>query len=240
MSEPSELKVGIRLRKGLQKSLTGWFSFERLASAQHGSLIVRLMMAANDMNLANWSLIGWHEPQPGMRRHMQQGAIQYFIRLQCGHLREAMKLITEIRNDANMINRLKKSSAEARRAFATLEDCLPGGANHDEYEKLVGRMRNKMAFHYDPVQVAKALQRLADGNRVEKITLGMDIFLGRFNLADTLMSTIFTREIMGVPAGDNPSREFDRVRAFIDDLCVSYLRFVNEFSVNYLRDYAST
>ena len=240
MSEPSELKIGIRLRKGRQKSLTGWFSLERLASAQHGSLIVRLMMAANDMNLANWSLIGWHEPQPGMRRHMQQGAIQYFVRLQCGHLREAMRLIMEIRKDATMNDRLKKCSAEAKRAFAKLEDCLPDGPNHEKYEKLVGKMRNKMAFHYDSTQVTKALQRLAEGNSVAKITLGMDIFLGRFNLADTVMNTIFTREIMGVPAGDNPSKEFDRVRAFINDLSVSYLRFANEFSVNYLREYAST
>ena len=159
MSEPSELRIGIRLRKGRQKSFTGWFSLERLASAKHGSLIVRLMMAADDLNLANWSLIAWHEPQPGMRRHMQQGAIQYFVRLQCGHLREAMRLIPEIRNDATLIHRRKSCTADAKGAFAKLEDCLPGGPNHDKYERLVGRLRNKMAFHYDQAQVTKALQR---------------------------------------------------------------------------------
>ena len=53
------------------------------------------------------------------------------------------------------------------------------------------------------------------------------------------MSTIFTRETMGIPAGGDPSKEFDHVRAFINDLCISHLRFVNEFSVNYLREYAS-
>jgi len=51
-----------------------------------------------------------------------------------------------------------------------------------------------------------------------------------------VMSTIFTREIMGIPAGGDPSKEFDHVRAFINDLCISYLRFVSEFSVNYLRE----
>ena len=186
-------------------------------------------MAANDIELANWTLVTWHEEQPGMRRHMQQGAIQYFVRLQCAHLREAINLVSELRKQPDLMDRLSRCTPEARRAFTNLLDCLRDGRNYQKYETLIGRIRNKTAFHYDPAQVTKALERLAEGNSfTAKVTLGMDLFLERFNLADTVMDTIFVREIVGVGPGGDVHKEFNRIRDFVNELCTSYLRFVRE------------
>ncbi len=190
-----ELHLRTRVAAGRQRSLTGWFSFERIQAAPHGSLVVRLMMAANDMQLANWSVVPWHGAQRPVHRHMQQGAIQYFIRLQSGHLREALKLVGKLRKEPQLLDRVTRCSIEARHAFFKLVDCLRGGPDHQKYEALIGRMRNQIAFHYDESQVKKALVRLADGNSPvrAKVTLGMDYFLDRFNLADTVTETIFVR-----------------------------------------------
>ena len=236
-----ELHLRTRVAAGRQRSLTGWFSFEKIQSAPHSSLVVRLMMAANDMQLANWSVVPWHGAQRPMHRHMQQGAIQYFIRLQSGHLREALKLVGEVRREPQLLDRVARCSVEARHAFSKLVDCLRGGPDHQKYEALIGRMRNQIAFHYDESQVKKALVRLADANSPvrAKVTLGMDYFLDRFNLADTVTETIFVREIMGIPPGADVEQEFNRSRKFVNELCVGYLRFVREFAINYIREYAS-
>ena len=66
----------------------------------------------------------------------------------------------------------------------------------------------------------------------------MDLFLERFNLADTVMNTIFVREIVGVGPGGDVNKEFNRIRDFVNELCTSYLRFVREFATNYLRECA--
>ncbi len=240
MAQQAELHLRTRLAAGRQRALTGWFSFKKIRSAPHASLIVRMMMAANDIQLANWSLVGWHEKQPGMRRHMQQGAIQYFIRLQCGHLREAIKLIRELRRQPDLMDRLSRCTSEAKRAFTNLEDCLRDGDNHQKYEDLIGRMRDEIAFHYDPAQTKKALERLAEENSLAaKVTLGMDIFLERFNLADAVMNTIFVRALMRVEPSCDVNKEFNSIREFVNKLCTSYLRFAREYAVNYLREYAS-
>jgi hypothetical protein len=102
-------------------------------------------------------------------------------------------------------------------------------------------MRNKIAFHYDDAQVKQALVRLANANSpTAKVTLGMDYFLERLDLADAVMETIFVREIMRVPPAGNVDQEFNRIRAFVNELCISYLRFVREFATNYVREYAGT
>jgi hypothetical protein len=239
MAQQAELELRTRVAAGRQRSLAGWFSFRKIHSIPHGSLIVRLMMAANDIQLANWSLVGWHEKQPRMRCHMQQGAIQYFLRLQCGHLREAIKLVRELRKEPDLMDRLSRCTPEARQAFASLVDCLRDGPNYQKYEDLIGRMRDKIAFHYDPAQVTKALKRLAEKTSLTgKVTLGMDVFLERFNLADAVTNTIFVREIMGVEPGGDVNEEFNRIRDFVNKLCTSYLRFVREFATNHLRECA--
>lgn len=60
-------------------------------------LVVKLMMACNDMQLANEALSSWKENQPRNRQCRQAGAKMYFARLQMAHLHEALKIIEEIR-----------------------------------------------------------------------------------------------------------------------------------------------
>jgi hypothetical protein len=55
------------------------------ARGETGVVLVRLMMACNDMTLANESLAEWKPEQPRDRAYRQLGAMRYFVRLQMGH-----------------------------------------------------------------------------------------------------------------------------------------------------------
>jgi hypothetical protein len=64
---------------------------ERIRAAKYGSLMIRLMMAANDLFLANWAMLRYQDGElPRLEGHVRPGAVQYFVRLQCSHLFEAM------------------------------------------------------------------------------------------------------------------------------------------------------
>jgi hypothetical protein len=81
--------------------MTWYTDFRRLQSDPDGVLLVRLMQAANDIYLANWSNEKY-EPRnedqlPALEKHMRIGANQYFIRLMSGHLNEGISLIPRIR-----------------------------------------------------------------------------------------------------------------------------------------------
>ncbi len=49
----------------------------------------QLTSACNDISLANQCLAKYKEDQGRMRKHVQIGALMYFVRLECGHLKEA-------------------------------------------------------------------------------------------------------------------------------------------------------
>ena len=69
----------------------------------HANLVVRLMRAADDIALANWGLNHYtNADEPRLRRHVQQGARRYFVRLQCGHMAEGLKLIEEVQNSRRL------------------------------------------------------------------------------------------------------------------------------------------
>lgn len=59
-------------------------------------LVIRLMRAADDIALANWGLRHYSQDQPRLHKHVQAGARRYFVRMQCGHLVEALKLVEQM------------------------------------------------------------------------------------------------------------------------------------------------
>ncbi len=78
-----------------------------------GVLSLRIMRAANDLGAAN---AGWRQANrefSRLERHMQDGIRRYYIRLQCGHLVEAMGLIPGVEASP----RLPALSAVAQRGL---------------------------------------------------------------------------------------------------------------------------
>jgi hypothetical protein len=99
---------------------------------------------------------------------------------------------------------------------------------------------HNVAFHYDEGHVRRAMRNIAASTSQPacKITLGMDYYLGRFNLADVLMDSIIVRQILKIPLGADVRAMAKQFEGFVNEKCVAFLRFVNEFASNFVRQYA--
>jgi hypothetical protein len=228
----------------MSRSRTVFIDLQRLSSCGNdASIIIRLMMACNDLFLANQFLSMCQGAQPPIHKHVQRGAMMYFVRLQCGHLNEAMKIITEIKQDKKLCDEVKKCSRPAQESFTELTSCLSGGANEKKFNQDVGKIRHNTVFHYDErARLIKTALRDRAGRqaaRPSKITTGDRINLIRFELADDIIDTIVCRQIWGIPRQSNLREEADRHAKFGSDLCKSFLVFSDEFILRYIEDRAA-
>lgn len=223
-------------------SRTSWLKFSAIQSDRHGVLLARLAMAVNDIYLANWSMLDYQKDKllDGKEEHLKIGALQYFVRLQCGHLNEGLKLIREFQRNSDLVDRISRCSTDAHDAYGQICDCLPGGKDYQRLIDTIGRLRNKVTFHYDSDQVQRALEYLANEPRPQPatITIGEDYYLTRFNFADRIADTILTRQILGIPPAADKVAELALFEAFLNEKCLSFLRFTKEFVTLYLEEKA--
>jgi hypothetical protein len=204
------------------------------------TLIVRLMMASNDLTLANLGLVYFSEDQPRLQKHVQPGARHYFMMLQCGHLNEAMKLIEKVSQSVNLSNLVKQCTSPTQEAYRRLTDCLSGGVQNNEFRKYIGAIRNRVVFHYDDDVVKKAIEDRAARleARHSMITQGTDASLWRHNLADDIVESIVCRQLWKIPRSADLSAAADRNAEFCRNLCEAFVNFANEFTVRYIREHA--
>ena len=222
----------------MPQTQTIYVNFRRLNNSSHASVVLRLMMAFNDIALANQSLAGYKREQPPIRRHVQWGAKMYFVRLQCGHLNEAIRIVGEIKDDAQLLSKANRCSEDAQLAFRELISCLesPGG---NQFRKYVGRVRNKSAFHYDPDMALAALRDRARREEAVRssITRGDELALWRFVAADHIFDSIICRQLWEIPRAADLRQETDRISDYCSNLCAAFLTFVGEFTFSYIQDH---
>lgn len=201
--------------------------------------IIRLMMACNDIALANHCQSMFREERSPISSHVQKGALMYFVRLQCGHLNEAMKIIEEIKNDQSLFGIIEKCSQNAKDEFTKLMNCLKGGPDYKQFQNFVGQIRQNTVFHYSDKMVDKALTDRSSRPEahISKITYGDHISLHRFDLADDIVDSIVCRHIWKIPRSANLRQEADRISDFGSDLCKSLLDCGREFLYRYIKDY---
>ena len=219
---------------------TLFINLESLHSSDTKSqTVIRLMMACNDISIANNCQSMFKEHQSPISSHVQKGALMYFVRLQCGHLNEALKVIEEIKNDHYLSNIIDRCSQDGKDAFAKLIACLKGGSDHRQFQKYVGQIRHNTIFHYSDKLVDNALTDRASRSEahLSKITYGDHISLSRFELADDIVDSIVCRHIWKIPRSENLREEADRISDFGFGLCESLLIFGGEFIYRYIKDY---
>lgn len=201
------------------------------------TVIVRLMMACNDISLANRFLGVSSRLSPV---YVRRGAGMYFVRLQCGHLSEALKLIQEIREDRSLLQIIPHLPRFARNAFSELVNYLPSGPGHAKFYRYIESIRNKTVFHYDR---SLALRGLTDrARRAEsshsKITRGTHITLWWFELADDIHDTMVCRFLWGIPREANLREEADKILDFGQTLCKAFLDFAGAYIFQYIDERA--
>lgn len=222
----------------MSRTHTLCINLQRLQAGGSSSLtVIRLMMACNDILLANHCL-SLFKNQSGIREHVHRGARMYFVRLQCGHLNEALKIVQEIKADSILMNLLDQCSQGTKDSFNTLVKCLRGGSDHKSFEEYVGRIRHSTVFHYDNKKlVERALSDRAGRKEasLSKITFGDHISLSRFDLADDIVDSIVCRQICKIPRSADLRQEIDRIMVWTSDLAKSLVEFSDEFIYKYVQ-----
>lgn len=216
---------------------------------KEASLIVRLMLACNDIALSNHCMSNFKtQILKGIQQHIKQGALLYFIRLQCGHLNEVMPLIKEL-NDLLNENSLSagifnKCTNEIKNDFNKLRDCLNGFPNRQEFLNKVELMRHKTVFHYKDEKLFKEAIKKRSENKKERhssITRSTDVSCLRFNVADDIIDTVVCRFLWKLTANDDSlKQQADEASDFGSDLCRAYVNFCSEFIFRYIKEYGST
>ena len=201
------------------------------------AIVIKLMMACNDMQIANECLAEWKRQQPRHRKHRERGARMYFVRLQISHLFEAFKIVEQIRGDSNLMRLVKQCDLKTQSSFRELESFLPKGAKRPWLQKMVGRLRNKLVFHYDESGklIVRAVSDLAKGTaaRPSSITRGSTAYLWHFKPADDIVDRIVVRQIWDVPSDKEVRAEVDRIADEIHEVFSCFVDFAGEFIWRY-------
>jgi len=222
----------------LSRTLTLYVNLDRLASSpEDSSVVLRLMMACNDLTMANAK---FGETQKGRARiedDVEWAATVYFLRLQIGHLNETLHIIENLRGRSDLFALVDRCSQQAQEAFAKLTACLKGGRDFKTYESQMMRIRNTASFHYDDKVVRRALKsRVKTGTKRQSVTVSNDVRRVRFGVADAVVDTIFDHLWMsGGRDIDQKDQKLDAALGFGEGLFRACLEFSQEFIMRYVR-----
>lgn len=216
-----------------------YIDLEQLQRCRDHDIIIRLMMAFNDIVLANQCLGMIKKGKSPIAQEYKAGAKMYFVRLQFSHLNEAMKMLNKIKNNTHLFEIVKMCSSETKDCFNKLKSYISGGSKCKEFGAKIGRIRHNLTFHYEECKklYERALKTRSkrQGGKLSKITRSTDIENLRFNIADDLHDTIVCRQIWKIPEGTNILDEANVLADFGHEVCLCFLTFAYEFICRYLQ-----
>lgn len=199
--------------------------------------VIKLMMACNDLSVANQALGEWKERRDKGDKSIRPGGGMYFVRIQIAHLFEAFTIIGQIKADPYLLAVVQSCDLRTRESFTKLGTYLPGGANHAEFHKLIGLVRNNLTFHYD--ESGKRTQRAVVDRagrteaRWSSVTRGDDVRRWHFQVADDIVDSIVVRQIWQVPQGTNARVGADEAADRMHAVFVCFMDFAGEFIWEY-------
>lgn len=224
----------------MSRTYTTYVSFEELERRRPNAItVVQLMMACNDISIANHALSEWKKDQPQNKRSRQVGAGMYFIRTQLAHLHEGLKIVEKIRDDNLLMIHLGACDQKTKQSFQNLLPFLTDGSSRQEFEQLVGRVRHNLTFHYDESGklIEKAICERASRNETRRssVTAGTSGPLWYFRVADDIVNSIVVRQIWKVPRSADATVEADVIADRVHQICLWFLSFSHEFIWQYCR-----
>jgi hypothetical protein len=183
------------------RTRTTFFDFSRLAGADGANIVARIAMVCNDLATANSCLGHFKKLDSKPLNHIRRGAMLYFVRMSCGHLREGIKAITQVTEHPVLTALVNKCDTHAQSALAALRQCLHGGRDHETFKKYVTAIRDNVSFHYGSGDIKWALEFGAahPSSSPCSTTIGEDIHSNRFEFADVVLDTIVCRKLWDIP-----------------------------------------
>jgi hypothetical protein len=217
----------------MSRTTTIMSDFQKMAlMPSAASIILKMMMACNDMQTANEALSYWKEKrvqQPTSRAH---GAGMYYIRLQISHLNEALKIIDRVKDEPSLLNLLSRCDRHTQEAFSQLSEAK---TNH-AHISVIAKLRNNLGFHYLDKQgsdkwIKKAvIERSAgSGRRHSAVTRGLTCYDWYFKPGDDISHDIVVKEILGISGEDLDDSEKDEILRELHAIFILFMDFAGEF-----------
>lgn len=187
----------------MPRTTTRVVDFERLRMrGSSAAVVIKLMMAANDLSYANQSLGDYKAAVERGDKGVRPNGGLYWVRLQIAHMSEAFHIIRQIRDDESLMMVVRSCDTRTRDSFEKLQPFLHGGPRYQEFVQLVEKVRSNVTFHYQCDRlISKTIGTLADRpqHRLSRVTRGDDVRLWHFEAADAVLDTIVVRELWQVP-----------------------------------------
>lgn len=224
----------------MSRTYTTYISFGELKRRRPSAItVVQLMMACNDISIANQALSEWKEEQPRNRKSRQIGAGMYHIRTQLSHLHEGLKIVEKIRDDKSLMAHLESCDQNTQRSFQNLLPYVRDGSSRQEFEQLVGRVRHNLTFHYDESGklIDKAICERAERQETRRssITAGSSGPLWYFRVADDVVNSVVVRHIWKISSSADARVEADKNADRVHQFVLWFLSFSHEFIWQYCR-----
>jgi hypothetical protein len=175
-------------------------SAKLLLDEKLASVVMRLMIAMNDLGMTNSSMAEWQATDDPKKRARWRGGLLYFGRVQSAHLFEALSIIQEIGDDPDLMRTVNSCDTKTIDSFDTAAKSLESSDF-----ALLARLRNNTAFHYNVELPLRRLKRLVERwpNHVTPFSLGSDTLDWHFELGDLIIDEIVIREIFAIPEAED-------------------------------------
>lgn len=196
---------------------------------KEGEIIVKLMMACNDLVVADQALADWNAEERKERISRRAGARMYFLRLQIAHLYEALKIIDQIKLSRKLSAFADSCDSATKAAYRSLLEYATDGSQRKHFEIIAGGVRSNLVFHYNEngKLIKNAISDRAGraAAQYSLITRGSTAHLWYFEAADALVDSIMIRQIWKIPRPADLHAEADRVAAELNRVCLCFLDF---------------
>jgi hypothetical protein len=197
-----------------------------LCDEKLASVILRLMIAINDLGMTNTHMAEWQNTEDRKKKARWRGGLLYFGRVQSAHLFEALSIVKEIRDDPALLAEVQRCDHETVKSFHTAAGVL-GSPDFI----LLAKMRNIVSFHYNKVMPVRSLQRLVKQfpNHLTPHSLGSDSLDWYFELGDLVIDDIIIRDIFNIPIGASVKAEAFTVLDRLHIIGASFTDFAGHF-----------
>jgi hypothetical protein len=222
----------------LARIISRYIDFDLLRRRGRSSAtVVKLMMACNDMSLANQSLADWKKEQPPRRKTRAFGARIYFLRMQFGHLYEGLSVIEELQRDSSLLAIVEDCDPQTQCSYHEILTYQKGGSRHAVLRDLAGKVRHNLAFHYAQAGtlIERAIDDFAKRGKTSSVTRADTAPDWHFELADVIVDQVICRGLFGVSPGIGDTEKIDEAAMQIHALFLSFMDFSGEFIWRYCK-----
>jgi hypothetical protein len=192
------------------------------------SVLIRLMLAVNDISLAADTNDFWAETTEQRRAYRKGRARMYFARLIMSHVHEALKIIEEINRRPVLRAAVGRCDDRTRENFKKLVAILRSPERGQ-----LNRFRNNATFHYDRDVTVEHLRKVvaSDPAATWSYSVGSTPLDWQFELADAVMNRMVVRFVLGADQRRSPARakKIEDIQTRLDQIAFMFTDFATSF-----------